>query len=315
MASNPAIQSLYEEALETLVSKLKQDPYVLAAVLLGSLSHDVVWEKSDIDLLIVTQETRQKEEGFCLVERGVNIHAILSTRSEFRKMMVGAIQSSFLHSTLMKGRLLFSHDETVEELFANRHTLGARDREIQLLSAVTFVLPALTKAEKWLHVKQDADYSFLWIMKCVDGLASIETLLQGEITGREVVQQALRHNPAFFRAIYTDLIRQEKTPETIGAALQAIHAYLHARIFVLFKPLLDYLAESDGIRSATEINHYFANQMNLEGVDGACEWLADEEILQKVSSPLRLTEKSRVNVEEAAYYYEGRAEDSAPPCP
>src|SRR5579863_6673856 len=93
-----------------------------------------------------------------------------------QKIMEGSVQSSFIHATLMRGRLLFTREETIQELFADRHRLGARDREIRLLEAVTGVLPALIKAEKWFHVKHDLDYCFLWIMKIVDGLATIETL-------------------------------------------------------------------------------------------------------------------------------------------
>jgi hypothetical protein len=144
-------------------------------------------------------------------------------------------------------------------------------------------------------------------MKCLDGLAGIEVISHGEVTGREVVQQALRHNPGFFHAVYTDLIHEEKTPAAIGGALERINGYLRERIPFIFRPLLDYLAEANGLRSSTEINHHFSNQMNLEGVDSACEWLADEEFIQKLSTPLRLTDKSRVDVEEAAYYYEGDA--------
>ena len=92
------------------------------------------------------------------------------------------------------------------------------------------MLPALVKAEKWFHVKQDLDYSFLWIMRCLDGLAAIEVLTQGEITGREVIQQALPYNPEFFRAVYTDLIHGKKTPEVIQAALQRIHGYMRERV-------------------------------------------------------------------------------------
>jgi hypothetical protein len=299
------IQQRYEQALEALVEKVKQDQTILAAILLGSLSYDVVWEKSDIDLVLVRQEGKQKNGGYSLVEAGINVHAIMTTRSEFKRMMEGSLQSSFMHSTLNRGRLLFTRDEMIRDLFEKSEQVGARDREIQLLRAGSWVLPSLAKAEKWFHVKQDLCYSFVWIMKCLDGLATIEVISHGEVTGREVILQALPHNPQFFHAIYTDLIHGEKTSEAIGAALDRINGYLRERIPLIFRPVLEYLAEANGIRSSTEINHYFSNQMNLQGVDSVCEWLADEDVIQKLSSPLRLTDKSRVDVEEAAYYYEG----------
>jgi hypothetical protein len=229
---------------------------------------------------------------------------MLSTRSQFKRQMEGAIGSSFVHSLMMKGTLLFSRDDSLAELFERRHHLGARDREIQLLKAGAWSIPPIQKAEKWLHVKKDVDYSFYWIMKTLDSIATIEVLLQGEITGREVVLQALRLNPQFFGAVYTDLIHGEKTPDTILACLTKIDQYLRDRAQVLFQPILEYLAEAGGVRSSTEMNHHFSNKMGISSLDSAYEWLADIDVIQKVSTPVRITEKSRVDVEEAAYYYE-----------
>jgi hypothetical protein len=39
------------------------------------------------------------------------------------------------------------------------------------------------------------------------------------------------------------------------------------------------------------------------------EWLADHDIIEKLSSPVRLTRKSRVTVEEPAYYYDAGPAD------
>ncbi len=305
MERNEEVQRRYTDALDQLIEKVKQDPNILAAILVGSLSYDVVWEKSDIDLLFITQETRQKFDSYYLIENGVIIHANMTTRSQFRRTLEGAVQSSFMHSLLMKGRILFTRDETIQELFDNREHLGARDREIRLMESATFVKLMLDKAEKWFHVRNDLNYSFLWIMKTLDGLATIELLLNGQITDREVVPKALPYNPAFFNTVYVDLINQPKSPERIAACLQTIHAYLKERIPLLFRPIFAYLAEAGGIRSAREIDHYFSNQMNVRSAPLACEWLSELGYITKVAGPLRLTDKSRVDVEEAAYYYEG----------
>ena len=57
--SRNAIQQQFDAALDELVATLRQDRSVLAAVLCGSLSHDAVWSKSDIDLVLVTMTTRR----------------------------------------------------------------------------------------------------------------------------------------------------------------------------------------------------------------------------------------------------------------
>lgn len=285
------------------MAKVRTDPCVLAAVLLGSLAHDTVWRRSDIDLLLVTEEVKTKKQGFCLVEAGVNIHAMLTTRSEFRKLLEGSVQGGFMHSLLVKGRLIFSRDEPLKELFEQRNRLGDRDKAIQILQRVQYAIAGMAKAEKWLHVRHDGTYCAYWILKCVDSLASIEVLLNGEVPAREVVQQALESNPALFTVIYNDLIEKEATPKRLRVALDAISNYLQVNAKTIFEPILSYLADEGVIRSMTEISHYFERHYSLEGVDIACEWLADEGFLHKMAVPVRLTNRSHVNVEEAAYSY------------
>jgi hypothetical protein len=306
------IQSFYQEALELLVEKLRRDEYILAAFLLGSLSHDVVWEKSDIDMMLVGQEVQVTKHGtapdssFTLTEKGINIHAFVVPRSKFKRQMEGSLQSSFTHSLLTKGRLLYSHDDSIRHIYeASRGHLGARDRELQLLRAGSHVLPALTKAEKWFYAKHDLDYCLVWLMHVITGLAAIEVLQQGEITGREVIHQALAINPRFFHAVYTDLINGPKTTQTLGDSLKAIEQYLLDKVSLLYQPLLDYLSEAAGPRSTREICFHFQTHFNIECVDNACEWLADQGIIEKLSCPVRLTPKSKVDVEEVAYYYDG----------
>src|SRR5436309_13532243 len=145
-----AIQQKFTSALETLVDQMKEDRTVLAALLCGSLSHDTVWAKSDIDLVLVTIDDRQvRPADLALYADGVNIHAHLVPRAEFRRMVEGSVRNSFLHSFLAKGRLLYTHDPTIADLCATLNGIGERDRRLQLLRAATYALPAIDKAHKW----------------------------------------------------------------------------------------------------------------------------------------------------------------------
>ena len=307
------VHARFEAALARLVERAQQDPYVVAAILGGSLSYDTVWDKSDIDLVIVTRDERattgkrMKRNALCLVENGVNVHAILTPRAEFRRMMDGSVRGSFMHSVLSKSRLLFSRDDTIRELYDNLQHLGTRDRQVQLLRHANMVLPALHKAEKWLRVKRDLNYAFLYVLYCVQSLAQIEVALENQIAGREVIQQALAINPTLFDALYTDLINKKKTAKEIEAAIARIDAYMTRKIRTLFAPVLEYLAAAGSVRSASEIETHFANTYDLPNISLACEWLADKEVITKVSSPVRLTDRSRVEFDEMAFYYDGEA--------
>jgi hypothetical protein len=57
---------------------------------------------------------------------GVNVHAFLMPRAEFRKTVEGSVNNSFFHAFLAKGRLRYTHDSTIEDLCAGLHEIGER---------------------------------------------------------------------------------------------------------------------------------------------------------------------------------------------
>src|SRR5260221_7106123 len=144
-----SIQEKFIEALDELVAQVKEDRSILAAILCGSLSHDTVWSKSDIDLALVTIDDKKVEKSsLALYAAGVNVHAFLMPRAEFRKAVEGSVRNSFMHSLLAKGRLLYTHDETIAVLGARVHEIGERDTQVQLLDAATRALRAIGNAHK-----------------------------------------------------------------------------------------------------------------------------------------------------------------------
>lgn len=305
MSTVDALRLRYESAVDGLVEKLKGDRLVLAAILAGSLAHDEVWEKSDIDLVLVVSDDAKDVQSYGLVEDGINVHAYLVPRSKFVAVVNGSLQGSFLHSLLSKGKLLFAQDESLVALVGTLGHLGGRDREIAMLGVAGAIFPVLTKAEKWLYAKRDPRYCFFWMMKLVDDIARLEVLHHGEVPGRETVQQARRFNPSLIEAIYDRPIEGPKALDAMEEALTLVREHLLARR-EMFAPLLDYLAEADGPRSASEIAHHFKRQTGLDQVDSVLEWLAEQGIVHKLAIPCRLLPKSRVSVEEAAFTLEAR---------
>jgi len=299
----PQVEDEFNTALTALVEQVKRDGSILAAILCGSLSHDTVWSKSDIDLLLVTiDDKKAATDSLCLYAEGINVHAILMARADFRKTAEGSIRNSFMHSLLAKGRLLYSHDESIAALCERLHALGERDTQLQLLAAAAHALPSIYKAHKWLITRGDLNYTALWILYSANALARIEVLEAGLLADREVLPQALKLNPSFFELVYTDLLNAKKTLRAVEAALAAIDAYLRKRAVRIFAPIVEHLTEVGEARSATEIDHHFRRTFGIEGVSGACEYLADQGLIGKAPLPVRLTRRSNIAVNELAFF-------------
>ena len=128
------------------------------------------------------------------------------------------------------------------------------------------------------------------------------------LADREVIPQAMKLDPAFFATIYTDLLNKKKTRQSMQAALYAIDAYVAGRTGRLFGLVIDYLREAGEARSASEIESHFTRHFDVSGATVACEYLADEGLIGKASTPLRLTKKSSLDVEELAFFHLGEAE-------
>jgi hypothetical protein len=299
-------QTLHEKfqtALEALIAQVQEDRSILAAFLCGSMAYDTVWEKSDIDLLLITIDDRKVEEAsYALYADGINVHAMLFPRAEFRKTVEASMHNSFMHSLLARGRLLYTQDESIAALCHGLQSIGERDSALQLINAATNVLPLLYKARKWFSVRGDLDYAALWILYAATPLAQVEVITARQLADREVIPQAMQLNPAFFKTIYTDMLNAKKTRKGVEAALTAIDVYLAERAPKIFAPLMEYLREAGETRSCTEIEDHFKRNFNLSGLTTACEYLADQGLIGKAGLPLRLTKRSNVEVQELAFF-------------
>ena len=298
-----SVQQQFEAALGRLVAQIKADRSVLAAILCGSLSHDTVWAKSDIDLVLVTIDDRKVQQSdVSLYADGVNVHAFLMPRAQFRKTVESSLHNSFAHSLLAKGRLLYTHDETIAELHGTLAAIGERDARLQMLNAATQALGPIYKAHKWLLTRGDLDYTALWILYAATPLSQIEVIGAGRLVDREVIPQAMTLNPAFFRTIYTDLLNAPKTRPAVERALDAVDRYMADRTPAVFAAIFEYLREAGEPRSCSEIESHFQRNLGVACVTTAFEYLADQGLIGKASTPVHLTKKSHVELQELAFY-------------
>ena len=84
-------------------------------------------------------------------------------------------------------------------------------------------------------------------------------------------------------------------------ALETVDRYLAARAPSLFAPVIAYLREAGEARSCTELENHFKRHFDVTQVTTACEYLADQGLINKVSVTARLTKRSNVDVQELAF--------------
>lgn len=302
----------FRSALKDFLTRIEQDRYVLAAVLDGSLSEETIWHRDAINLWLIEEDgvtRRLRSDGEdehiyrTFSEAGVNIHVELIPRSRFRRMIEGNSRTSFSCNFFSVREIVYCQDASIEKWFEQANTVATTDREKELLAVMCWVIFAHRHAHRTLEIKDDLQLAFENTLWAAHSLAHLEIVRNGKIVEHEVIYRAIEYEPELFQTIYLDVITKRRSKKLIRTALEAIDDYLESHADSDLKPLLNFLSKSGRVVPLSEIADYFAHtQLYPWHLESACEWLEQKSRLQKVSAPFAITKKSRVEVEEPAYF-------------
>jgi predicted nucleotidyltransferase len=237
------IKQRYISAVESFISKVKDDPNVIAVIICGSLAYDDVWEKSDIDMTLVVRDMHLNNDLYCIVEDGITVNVHVMVRSSFKRDVESFIGGSFAQSYFAKGKIVYTTDDSLYEYFEDIRKPGRDDIELSVLYAACEVLYLRDKAEKWLYVKKDPLYAQYYLLKAAEPLSRIEVCLAGEPPTRESIRRALEINQDMVIPYYTSSMSRHLSKEEIASAIDGIDRYLEEHIDTLKKPVIDFMAD------------------------------------------------------------------------
>jgi len=302
----------FEAALNQFVARIAEDRYVLAVVLVGSLSTETIWHRESLALWIIEADgvsrrlpSDGKDERLfrILVENGINIHAEVIPRSRFKQMVEGASRTAFSCNFFAQRQIVYSTDPSIQSWFNKANSIAIKDQERELLTFSTWTIHAHRHARKRLDVKGDLELAMQDTLGAAHSVAHTEIIRQGQVWEQDVIYRAIAGDPALFQTIYLDVLARRKNRRVLRAALDAIEGYLDQHYRAHLKPLLGYLKKQNRVVPLSEVSDHFASsQLYPWHLESACEWLERKGLLQKLSAPFKLTKRSLERVEEPAYF-------------
>jgi hypothetical protein len=302
----------FEAALSQLIERVAEDRYVLAIVLVGSLSTETIWRRETLGLWIIEADgvsrripSDGKDERIfrILVENGINIHAEVIPRARFKQMVEGASRTAFSCNFFAHRQIVYSKDASIENWFKKANAVATKDRERELLAFSTWTIHANRHARKRLDIKGDLELAAQETLGAAHSVAHTEIIRLGQVWEQDVIYRAMEENPALFKTIYLDVLSKRKNRGVLSKALDAIDAYLDKHYQAHLRPLLSYLKKQNRVVPLSEISDQFAfSQLHPWHLESACEWLDRKGVLQKLSAPFKLTKRSLERVEEPAYF-------------
>lgn len=310
--SDPKKLARFEAALNQLIERVKEDRYILAVVLVGSLTEELIWRRESLALWVieadgVTRRLRSDGEDErifrMLVENGINLHVELIPRSRFKKMVEGSSRTAFSCNFFAERRIVFSRDASISSWFKKANQLATKDQERELLAFSTWTIHAHRHARKRLDVKEDLELAAQEILEAAHSVAHTEIIRRGKICEQDIIYRAMEGAPDLFQTIYLNVLAKRKNRQVLSEALDAIEGYLDQNYKAHLKPLLAYLKKENRVVPLSEIGDFFAfSQLHPWHLESACEWLERKGAIEKVSAPFKLTKRSQEQVEEPAYF-------------
>lgn len=302
----------FRAALDQLIERVSEDRYVLAIVLVGSLSEATIWRREKLGLWIIEADgvsRRLRSDGNdervfrILVEDGINIHAEVIPRSRFKQMVEGSSRTAFSCNFFAERTVVYSKDPSIDQWFKQAINVATKDQERELLAFSTWTIHAQRHATKRLEIKNDLELAFQEVLSAAHSVAYTEIIRLGQVWEQDVIYRAIEASPDLFQTIYVDVLSRRKNRKVLTAALDRIDAYLDQNYKAHLKPLLQFLKKENRLVPLSEISDNFAySEVYPWHLESACEWLEGKGRLQKLSAPFKLTKRSLEHVEEPAYF-------------
>ncbi|MFK7767821.1 MAG: hypothetical protein AB8B55_11410 [Mariniblastus sp.] len=304
----------FREAVDHFVERISTDKNILAAVLVGSINEELVWRKDGVGMWIIEGDgvtKRLKSDGNeerifrTFVEDGINFHAEIIPRARFKQMVEGSSRTAFSCSFFAHRELIYCDDPSITKWFETANTTATKDQDKERMTATTWTIASARYARKRIERKKDLELGFEALIWAAHSIAAIEVINNGEVYEKASIYKAIELKPKLFKTIYSDLLTKKRTEKLLLKALNTIDEYVEEHAEQNLQPILHFLEKQNATIPLSHICEHFAHsQIYPWHIESACEWLEREGLVEKLAMPFKITKKSRVEVEEPAYFYD-----------
>jgi len=285
------------QALNSFAEKMKKDPHAIALLLYGSLAYGEVWKKSDIDLeLIVRDGTVSHSQILFFEEAGIFGHLDIYEVSAFKKGLQ-RVRGGFDHGIYGKGKLVFSKDEALSELFEEARKIGEEDAPKAFASRIIELTCWMNKAEKHVTVLDEPLYAQRFLQLCAPIVADMEMLRHKENPNRESILRARRLNPELMHEIFTVPSTTTMSKADIRRAVGILDEYLTRHMEWWSKHIIRFLSDGE-VKTMSQISR------QCVGAD-AIVFLLEKGVVIGTTQPTRMFKNSKTTIDEYAYVYIG----------
>ena len=277
-----ALEERCNRIIENMCAKLYEDKQCIAAYLLGSASHDKLWEWSDIQIAVILDDGYKGKRYYTLFEEEMCIALNIYTLTAFKEF-IGAIHiDDFIWKAFSKCTKIFSRNSILDELLEEAFYIGDVDKQKEMLLGFSGAVYYLNKAEKNLYVKENTENAIYFIPQIAENIALIEIFKNKQIPERELIAQGKKLNRAIFEKIYDPLFEGKVDYAIVKSILENCVSYLEDNTRLVYQPIISYLEKHGNLE-------YFKYETRAHGFGINYEWLVRCGIAERYGIPEKIS--------------------------
>lgn len=278
----PMENQFLKEKSTYVIQQVQDDLYAnkqcIAAYLLGSYSHDKVWEWSDIEIAVILDDDYKGKPYYDLYAEDRWLSLNVYTLTNFKEFISTVATDNFLWKAFSKCTKLFSKDLMLDELMEDAFYIGDIDREQEMLLGFSGAVYYLNKSEKNLYIKENLENTLYFIPQIAENIAWIEIFKNKKIPERELIPQGKKLNPDIFAKIYDPLFKEQVDENVLKDILKNCVSYLEEHTSLIYRPIISYLEKHGNLE-------HFKYETRPHGFGINYEWLVRYGIAERYGIP------------------------------
>ncbi len=284
---NSQIREQYNHIIEKIKISLYAEKQCIAAYLLGSASHDLLWEWSDLQIAVILEDGYKGKPYYSLYDEDLFVALNLYSLTAFKEFIGAFRADDYMWKAFAKSTKLFSKDSMLDEWMEDAFYVGEVDRQKEMLLGFSGAVYYLNKAEKNFYIKENFENTLYFIPQIAENIAWVEIFKHREIPERELIPQGRRLTPDIFKKIYDPLFslnlseNKDSLKENLKNILEQTVSYLKENTSFVYQPVLAYLEKYGNLEG-------FRYETRPHGFGINYEWLVRCGIVRRYGIPEKI---------------------------
>lgn len=277
-----ALREKCNRIIQNIGEKLQEDERCIGAYLLGSVSHDQIWEWSDLQIAVILDDGYKGDWYYALYEEEMKVALNVYTLTAFKSFIGTVHVDDFMWKAFSKCTKIFTKDFLLDELLEEAFCIGDVVQQKEMLLAFSGAVYYLNKAEKNFYIKENIENAVYFIPQIAENIALIEIFKNKQVPERELIAQGKRWNRTIFEKIYDVLFKGKVDCAMVRDILESCVSYLEDNTRLVYQPVISHLKKYGDLEN-------FRYETRTHGFGINYEWLVRTGIAERYGIPVKIS--------------------------